>query len=387
MANGRHRPMAPVRKVVAGVLGAFATFVVLFGVGMPNWTIVAIGVALLMLAVGIVAASAFRGGSRAWVSGTAHVQSVSEPPASSRFGRCEMQVVVQAPGLPVRSVKVRDPRVPVDKWPVPGAMLPVLVAIDDQRHVRIQWDDVLTHAEADAAEREDPYRDAGVDTLADEVLIEQQQPPWRQRDPDDDFLPPEEDILAPEPTESPTADLTEDLTGLRNEPSGATHQRPGEGVVLEGTLVDPPTVLPFPRRPQSDSPDTGVAAEPGLIQGVGLTILVADLDRSLTFYRDRLGFSEVDRGDDNVILASGQTRLVLRAIPDVAPVNRRLVHINLEVDDVHAVYEGLRSKGVRFTYPPRAVNRGTRLEQWAATFRDPDGHGIALTQWRTRTAT
>ena len=31
---------------------------------------------------------------------------------------------------------------------------------------------------------------------------------------------------------------------------------------------------------------------------------------------------------------------------------------------------------------PRAVNRGDRLELWAATFYDPDGHNIAITQWR-----
>jgi hypothetical protein len=32
------------------------------------------------------------------------------------------------------------------------------------------------------------------------------------------------------------------------------------------------------------------------------------------------------------------------------------------------------------------VNRGAKLDLWAAAFRDPDGHGIALTQWRNRPA-
>ena len=86
------------------------------------------------------------------------------------------------------------------------------------------------------------------------------------------------------------------------------------------------------------------------------------------------------------MLASGDTRMVLRAIRDVAPVNRRLVHLNLEVGDVEAVYEDLRAKGVRFTYAPRAVNRGAKLELWAAAFRDPDGHDIAITQWRAEPA-
>ena len=122
----------------------------------------------------------------------------------------------------------------------------------------------------------------------------------------------------------------------------------------------------------------------GVIHGIGLTVLVTDLQRSVEFYRDTLGFHEIDGGDSNAILASGDTRIVLREIPEVSPITRRLVHLNLEVGDVIAVYENLRAKGVKFTYAPRAVNRGAKLELWAAAFRDPDGHGIALTQWRSR---
>jgi hypothetical protein len=33
-------------------------------------------------------------------------------------------------------------------------------------------------------------------------------------------------------------------------------------------------------------------------------------------------------------------------------------------------------------HAPRPVNRGDRLELWSATFRDPDDHNIAITQWR-----
>ena len=85
------------------------------------------------------------------MAGSAHVVSASEPPASSTYGRCELQIVIDAPGLPAAAVKIRDPRVPVAKWPDAGATLPIMVAVDDPRHVRIQWDDVLTHAEAAAA--------------------------------------------------------------------------------------------------------------------------------------------------------------------------------------------------------------------------------------------
>ncbi|MGK5677003.1 VOC family protein [Micromonospora sp. URMC 106] len=443
MANGGNRPIAPVRKLIAAVLGTVATFVILFGLGMTSWAIVALGVALLVLAIAL---ATVRGGGRTWVVGVGHVHSASEPPTQYAFGRCELQLVIDAPGLPPRSKKIIEPRVPVAKWPSLGQTLPIRVALDDQRHVRVLWDEVPTHAETAATVAADlPPEYAGPDPL-DDVLIQQEAPPWAERAPDDDFR---DDFR--EPLVDPLGDP------LGGEPAGrpeerepvVVHQRPGGPVVLEGTLVEQPTTGTLPRRatptprppaeerfdppapadapaptdpldpidlPLDDpipgrdrareeriSPEeldeaifgparadgaAGEAAADGddlgaPIAGVGLTLLVTDLPRSLAFYRD-LGFSEVDRGSGNAVLASGHTRLVLREVTEAAPISRRLVHVNLEVDDIDSAYERLRGTGVRFTYAPRVVNRGTKLEVWAAAFRDPDGHGIALTQWRER---
>jgi catechol 2,3-dioxygenase-like lactoylglutathione lyase family enzyme len=120
----------------------------------------------------------------------------------------------------------------------------------------------------------------------------------------------------------------------------------------------------------------------GAIHGVGITILVTDLDRSIVFYRDLLGFFVIDSGAGSAVLASGDTRVVLRTVDGLSSEAGRLIYLNLEVGDVEAVYEELRSKGVEFLHAPRAVNRGDRLELWSATFLDPDGHNIAITQWR-----
>ncbi|WP_262287535.1 VOC family protein [Micromonospora sp. MA102] len=411
MANGGNRPIAPVRKLIGAVLGTVATFVTLFGLGMTSWAIVALGVALLVLAIAL---ATVRGGGRTWVVGLGHVHSASEPPTQYAFGRCELQLVIDAPGLPPRSKKIIEPRVPVAKWPSLGQALPVRVALDDQRHVRVLWDEVPTHAETAAAVADLPPEYADPDPV-DEVLIGQEAPPWADRAPEDDFrddFPP-----APDP-------LLDDLTGRAEDREPVVlHQRPGGGVVLEGQLVEPTTGGPLPRRaptprppaeerfdtvpvdpidvpldePVGEAPPTAEELDEAIfgpanddepagaaspISGVGITLLVADLDRSLGFYRD-LGFAEVDRGEGNAVLASGPTRLVLRRVTGAAPISRRLVHVNLEVDDIQAAYERLRESGVRFTYAPRVVNRGTKLEVWAAAFRDPDGHGVALTQWRT----
>ncbi|MEU4556378.1 VOC family protein [Micromonospora violae] len=485
MANGGNRPIAPVRKLIGTVLGTVATFVVLFGLGMTSWAIVALGVALLVLAIAL---ATVRGGGRTWVVGVGHVHSASEPPTQYAFGRCELQLVIDAPGLPPRSKKIIEPRVPVSKWPSLGQTLPIRVALDDQRHVKVLWDEVPTHAETAAAVADLPPEFADADAV-DEVLIQQDAPPWADRAPDDDFRddfrdpvgdpfrdplgdPLRTDPLRTDPSraEPRRDDLRRDDPGLvpeEREPVVMHQSRPGGPVVLEGVVVEPQAAglprraTPAPRPPAeerfddpADDPaddsveeasaqpadppaaprvdpppaqrsgpgpadpldpldlplddpatagaghasvtdeeldqaifgfDAGSATDPSApISGVGLTLLVTDLTRSLGFYRDVLGFSEVDQGAHNAVLASGATRIVLREVTGAAPISRRLVHVNLEVNDIEAAYERLRESGVRFTYAPRVVNRGTKLEGWAAAFRDPDGHGVALTQWRER---
>jgi catechol 2,3-dioxygenase-like lactoylglutathione lyase family enzyme len=127
------------------------------------------------------------------------------------------------------------------------------------------------------------------------------------------------------------------------------------------------------------------SARPGpasAIHGVGITALVTNLERSVEFYRETLGFFEIDAGAGSAVLASGDTRLVLRTVPDLSGVAGRLIYLNLEVGDVEAVYEELKRKGVKFVHGPRPVSRGGKLELWAASFHDPDQHNIAITQWR-----
>jgi catechol 2,3-dioxygenase-like lactoylglutathione lyase family enzyme len=123
-------------------------------------------------------------------------------------------------------------------------------------------------------------------------------------------------------------------------------------------------------------------AAAGSIHGVGITVLVTDLERSTEFYRDVLGFHEIDNGDGSAVLASGDTRLVLRTVHNLSAEAGRLIYLNLEVGDIEAVHSELREKGVKFVHSPRPVNRGDKLELWSATFRDPDNHNIAITQWR-----
>jgi len=574
LANQSGRPIAPARKLVAAVLGTIAVFVMVFGLGLSSWAIVVLGLAVLALSIALGMVNVVRRGARAWVSGTAQVKAISDPPVSSAYGRAELQVVVVAPGLPVTEVLIRDPRVPVDKWPRLGETLPITVDVDDMRRVRIDWTnapDLSDPPPPGGSYSEPAFEPAYTDPLDeydDDLLGEPEPPPWNpglqwRADPDEPPPPPppaarpvdpvlDADAeagsspvvvrdtpagpivegqfvdhddrppplprragsapiapgagpspagpLAPprpagsrpsprprsgapagaatatvDPEARPTHDDTDTAPAARppapeQRPAPADHYTPADqyapagrhasqaeplvtaaaaapdsdheidlpldgdpepapengpaarSAMAHGLVAPPPAEVPHFVPPQRDhqpmpaepppvapppaaeagpwadlgtagyQPDDHVddvitgypSARPGAagaIHGVGLTVLVADLDRSVRFYRDTLGFFEIDKGEGNAVLASGDTRLVLRTVRDLSAAGR-LIYLNLEVGDVEAVYRELLAKGAVFEHEPMVVNHGEKLELWSATFHDPDGHNIAITQWR-----
>jgi catechol 2,3-dioxygenase-like lactoylglutathione lyase family enzyme len=267
VANQNGRPVAPARKLVAAVVGTIAVFVMLFGLGMSSWAIVAVGLAMLILAIALGMVNVVRRGARAWVAGTAQVQSVSEPPATAIYGRAELKVVIVAPGLPTSEVTVRDPRVPVVKWPRVGDTLPVTVDVDDMRRVRINWDEAETY-ETTTQNVPPAYYE---EDLPDDDLLggEPEPPPWATRDrqwgrgPDEPPPPPSPrvgDLDGPPPPPPSRATVLEEPPPpviVRDSPSGP---------IVEGHLVEPDhdytTPLPqrartataTPPRPATDKP-------------------------------------------------------------------------------------------------------------------------------------
>ncbi|NUT34889.1 MAG: VOC family protein [Hamadaea sp.] len=436
MANGQRKKIGAVRAAAAVSLASLGLFTAMAGLGMASWPLGALGAAMVVLAVALLLTSSFRGADRAFVVGTAHVLEITEAPASLTHGRCEMLLQIEAPGHPPASVRVRDPRVPVAKWPSIGDVVPVRVSVDDIRRVRVLWDEIPTHTQ-----RFQDYTEAQYEGLVDdEPLYDDRMPQGGYDDdpvdahdggPDRDDLAGYrdgdlEDSLAdavaglraetpPSPQDAPEGPPLPQRRKPRPRPRPAA-DAPAQTQVLEGQIVEaeaPPLrvdVIDFSDAPPSPTADVPpgprISAEstglthgeepvdtiapfsatrgPGSVHGVGITLLVADVGRSVAFYRDLLGFVELDSGRGNAVLSSGDTRIVVRKADDLSSGNRRVTHLNLEVDDLDAVHSDLVDKGVTFTYAPRVVNRGERLELWAAAFRDPDGHAVNLTQWRSR---
>lgn len=138
---------------------------------------------------------------------------------------------------------------------------------------------------------------------------------------------------------------------------------------------------------------------------VGLT--VADIERSIGFYRDVLGLTLHRRrphvDNDYVELQTGYAGVVLNVasftIPNApqtleivqymthagspaAPATNQagISHLCLTVDDLRAAYDDLLSRGVRFRSEPVRITAGPNTGGLVVYFYDPDGYTLELFQ-------
>ena len=138
---------------------------------------------------------------------------------------------------------------------------------------------------------------------------------------------------------------------------------------------------------------------------------VADIERSIVFYRDLLGFELVHRQEQHNEYTSrlvgypdahlkvaqfavpGETRdrsthdleLVEYVKPrgargDTNICNPGAAHLAVCVDDIHERYQLLRAAGVRFNSEPNAITAGINAGGFTCYFRDPDQIVLEMVQ-------
>lgn len=124
------------------------------------------------------------------------------------------------------------------------------------------------------------------------------------------------------------------------------------------------------------------------LNGIGhVALKVADMGRSLEYYRDRLGFAEMMRLDRD----DGSLWLVYLRITDTqflelfpggegerapGPERTAVNHFCLECTDIHATADALRAAGVALTVEPKmGADRN-----WQCWIEDPDGNRIEFMQ-------
>jgi lactoylglutathione lyase len=118
-------------------------------------------------------------------------------------------------------------------------------------------------------------------------------------------------------------------------------------------------------------------------------LVVADIDRSRTWYLDVLGATLYRTYGSSVVLSLGTAWLLLVTggeltddKPEVtlAPPADPSLRDNLftmRVDDCQAAYDALRARGATFLTPPL-----TRGSETRCLFSDPDGHLFEISEYR-----
>jgi len=102
---------------------------------------------------------------------------------------------------------------------------------------------------------------------------------------------------------------------------------------------------------------------------------VTDLARSSAFYRETLGLEVQFESDGFVFLDAGGVVLALStAHARLATPPAGATEVVFGVADVTAAHQALSARGVEFLNAPRNVTG----DQWAANFRDPDGHLLSI---------
>lgn len=112
-------------------------------------------------------------------------------------------------------------------------------------------------------------------------------------------------------------------------------------------------------------------------------VRIEDIGRALEFYRDGLGLREVSRKESAtgrftlIFLAapgdeSAQLELTYNWDPETYSGGRNFGHLAYEVEDVYALCERLRARGVPIARPPR--------DGRMAFVRSPEGISIELLQ-------
>jgi len=120
------------------------------------------------------------------------------------------------------------------------------------------------------------------------------------------------------------------------------------------------------------------------LTGSSAVLLIADIERSVEYYRDRLGFTCDVHGDPpDFIVATRDDVTILMALcgdPERIVPNWRIVpnvwNVFIRVDDVEVIYEEVQRRGAGIDYT--LYNAPSGFREFGV--QDPDGHDIAIGQ-------
>lgn len=109
---------------------------------------------------------------------------------------------------------------------------------------------------------------------------------------------------------------------------------------------------------------------------IGVIMLGAtDLEKSILYYRDRLGLTLTMQFEGFAFFdASGLALVLTVALPKATGRGAGATEVVFSVEQVRVAYDALRAHGVEFFQEPRQISG----PNWGANFYDPDGHILSI---------
>ena len=108
-----------------------------------------------------------------------------------------------------------------------------------------------------------------------------------------------------------------------------------------------------------------------------VALVVHDVDRAVTFYRDAIGLSFLFQFPGLAFFSLGATRLML-SLPETPEFDHPGSILYLTVGDIEAAHARMAAAGVPFRDQPHVVHRAGGSELWMCFFADPDANVLAL---------
>ncbi|MEW5977669.1 MAG: VOC family protein [Acidobacteriota bacterium] len=108
-----------------------------------------------------------------------------------------------------------------------------------------------------------------------------------------------------------------------------------------------------------------------------IAVTVQDLERSVAFYRDRLGMKHLFTVPNMAFFDCEGINLLLSK-PEQPEFDHPSSIIYFAVDDIHRAYAVMSGRGVVFERAPHQIARMERYDLWMAFFRDSENNLLGL---------
>jgi catechol 2,3-dioxygenase-like lactoylglutathione lyase family enzyme len=109
-----------------------------------------------------------------------------------------------------------------------------------------------------------------------------------------------------------------------------------------------------------------------------IALTVRDIETATAFYRDTLELGFLFAAPPKLAFFDLDGIRLMLSEPEPGQTLTGNSTLYFNVDDIHAAYEALQARGVRFEDAPHLIATLGSVELWMAFFRDPDNNLLGI---------